>query len=104
MSSSARKSIVEMTERVNVSVGCPQVPGRVPLELQRKNVSVLGQKGCPQVPGRVPLDLQRKNVSVSEGRKVVLKCREEYFWNYRGRMYQCPREERLFSSGGKSTS
>ncbi len=28
-------------------------------------VNVLGKKGCPQVPGRVPLELRRENVSVS---------------------------------------
>ncbi len=67
-------------------------------------ISVPGKKGCLQVQGRVPLELQWENVSVSQGRKVVFKCKEDYLWNYRGRMYQCPREERLSSSARKSTS
>ncbi len=46
-------------------------------------MSVLKEKGSPQVPRRVPLELQRENVSVSQGKKVVLKCQEEYLWNYR---------------------
>jgi hypothetical protein len=81
------------------------VPGRVPLEFSEGEcISVLGKKGSRPVPGRIVLELQRENVSVSQGRKVVFKCKEEYLWNYRGRMYQCPREEILSSNASKSVS
>jgi hypothetical protein len=64
-----------------------------------------------------------ENVTVSHGRKAVLKCEVENLRNYKvgakqfpsesadqtsrvtgGRMYQCPRKERLSSSARKSTS
>ncbi len=68
-----------------------------------------------------------ENVTVSHGRKAVLKCEVENLRNYkvgthqfqavhqvrveskplelqRGRMFQCPREERLSSSAWMSTS
>jgi hypothetical protein len=83
--SHGRKAVLkcEVENLRNYKVGAKQFPSESAEQTSRitggRCISVLGKKGFLQVPGRVPLD-------------------------YRGRMYQCPREERLSSSARMSTS